>query len=71
MIPYLGGNQLSTCTGMRTYRVASSCLLSQLNGFLTLWCSTPFGSEATQAKRWLSANHDPICRVGPAARESS
>jgi hypothetical protein len=40
-----------------------SCL-SPLDGFITLWCSTPFGYEATQAKRWLkSANHDPIFMV--------
>src|ERR1700730_3834290 len=29
-----------------------SCL-SQLNGFMKQWCSTPLGYEATQAKRWL------------------
>jgi hypothetical protein len=27
--------------------------LSQLDGFMKQCCSTPFGSEATQAKRWL------------------
>jgi hypothetical protein len=27
--------------------------LSQLDGFMKQWRSTPFGSEATQAKRWL------------------
>ena len=29
-----------------------SCL-SQIDGFMKRWRSTPFGSEATQAKRWL------------------
>src|SRR5438876_141190 len=32
---------------------ANPSCLSQLNGFMKQWRSTPFGSEATQAKRWL------------------
>src|ERR1022692_5101042 len=32
---------------------ASPSCLSQLDGFMKQRCSTPFGSEATQAKRWL------------------
>ena len=32
---------------------ASPSCLSQHNGFMSRWRSTPFGAEATQAKRWL------------------
>jgi len=32
---------------------ANRSCLSQLDCFMKQWCPTPFGSEATQAKRWL------------------
>ena len=39
-----------------------SCL-SQLNGFMKQWCSTPFGYEATQAKRWLKVPTKILCET--------
>jgi hypothetical protein len=42
--------------------------LSQLDGFMKQWRLTPFGSEATQAKRWLKcANQDPMGDSRPIA----
>jgi len=37
-----------------------SCL-SPLDGFMKPWCSTPFGSEATQAKGWLKVPTMILC----------
>src|ERR1035438_5132903 len=39
-----------------------SCL-SQLNGFMKQWCSTPFGYEAMQAKRWLKVPTKILCET--------
>src|ERR1039457_5029390 len=39
-----------------------SCL-SQLNGFMKQWCSTPFGYEATQANRWLKVPTTILCET--------
>jgi len=38
---------------------ANSSGLSPLNGFIKRWCSTPFGTEATQAKGWLLVRIHP------------
>ena len=42
---------------------ANPSCLSQLNGFMKQWCSTPFGSEATQAKRWLKVPTTILCET--------
>src|ERR1035437_5095353 len=39
-----------------------SCL-SQLDGFMKQRCSTPFGYEATQAKRWLKVPTKILCET--------
>src|ERR1700730_8831148 len=42
---------------------ASPSCLSQLNGFMKQWRSTPFGYEATQAKRWLKVPTKILCET--------
>src|ERR1035441_3160185 len=45
---------------------ASPSCLSQLDGFMKQRCSTPFGYEATQAKRWLKVpvgSEEARCRA--------
>jgi hypothetical protein len=39
-----------------------SCM-SRLVGFMKQWCSTPFGSEATQAKCWLKCQPRSYVRL--------
>src|ERR1017187_3434188 len=41
---------------------ASPSCLSQLDGFMKR-CSTPFGYEATQAKRWLKVPTKILCET--------
>src|ERR1017187_5796341 len=43
-------------------RGSPSCL-SQLDGFMKQQCSTPFGYEATQAKRWLKVPTKILCET--------
>src|ERR1035441_1088748 len=42
---------------------ASPSCLSQLDGFMKQQCSTPFGYEATQAKRWLKVPTKILCET--------
>src|ERR1017187_10747 len=42
---------------------ASPSCLSQLDGFMKQRCSTPFGYEATQAKRWLKVPTKILCET--------
>jgi hypothetical protein len=42
---------------------ANPSCLSQLDGFMKWWCSTPFDSEATQAKRWLKVPTTILCET--------
>jgi hypothetical protein len=42
---------------------ANPSCLSQLDGFMKQSCSTPFGYEATQAKRWLKVPTMILCET--------
>src|ERR1017187_11003317 len=42
---------------------ANPSCLSQLDGFMKQRCSTPFGYEATQAKRWLKVPTKILCET--------
>jgi len=42
---------------------ANPSCLSQLDDFMKQWCSTPFGYEATQAKRWLKCQPRSYVRL--------
>src|ERR1039457_7652870 len=42
---------------------ASPSCLSQRDGFMKQRCSTPFGYEATQAKRWLKVPTKILCET--------